>query len=148
MNARHATMDHRAILIVEDNLDDTLLLEDALKAANVNCPLVFTQDGKEAEAYLFNVSESNDLLPGLIFLDLTLPSLSGMKLLQELRANPATRRIPVIILTGSHEQRDLINSYNAGANSYVMKGGHIEEFHEKIKCLCRYWLEVCSLPSY
>jgi len=141
-------MDHRSILIVEDNSDDTLLLQGALDAANVNCPLVLTKDGKEAEDYLFKLSEGNDQLPGLIFLDLTLPSLSGMKLLQDLRANPATRRIPVIVITGSQEQQDLLDSYNSGANSYVRKGGHIAEFHEKIKCLCRYWLEVCRLPAY
>ncbi|MCE3234492.1 MAG: two-component system response regulator [Vampirovibrio sp.] len=140
-------MDIRPILIVEDNSDDQLLLANALEAADITSPIKFVKNGKEAQDYLFKQANKPSALPCLVFLDLTLPEIGGMALLKELRATPETRRLPVIVFTGSHQQKDLLDSYSYGANSYVVKGGTAEDFYDKIHCLCHYWLHICKLPA-
>lgn len=140
-------MDIRPILIVEDNADDQLLLANALEAAQITNPMKFVKDGKQAEEYLFKSIKKTSAMPCLVFLDLTLPEIGGLVLLKELRSRPETRRIPVIVFTGSHQQSDLLDSYTNGANSYIVKGGSMEDFYDKINCLCNYWLRICKLPA-
>lgn len=140
-------MDNRPILIVEDNQDDQLLLAKALEAANISSPVKFMTDGKEAEEYLFKTVKKPATMPCLIFLDLSLPEIGGIELLRSLRSRSETRRIPVIVFTGSSQQRDLLDSYSYGANSYIVKGGTTEDFFDKINCLCNYWLHICKLPT-
>ena len=131
----------RSILVVEDNDDDQLLVAQALKAAAVSRPVVFVQDVKAAKGYL------TQTLPCLILLDLSLPLEGGLEFLQAIRSEPKTRRIPVVVLTGSRAQQDLIDSYQYGANSYITKTGNLAEFYDKVSCMCTYWLDICQLPS-
>jgi CheY-like chemotaxis protein len=139
-------MKNRPILVVEDNEDDQFLLAHALEVAKVSHPLAFVKDVKSAKDYLRQNIGSPDASPCLILLDLTLPIEGGLEFLQAIRAEPKTRRLPVVVLTGSCQQQDLMNSYAYGANSYITKTGDLDEFYSKMSCLCMYWLDVCQLP--
>jgi two-component system, response regulator len=137
----------RSILVVEDNDDDQLVLANALQMARVDSPLVFVKDVQSAKEYLWQASNDVDTTPCLVLLDLSLPLQGGLEFLQAIRSEPKTRRIPVIVLTGSREQQDLIDSYSYGANSYIAKTGNLAKFYDKISCMCMYWLDICQLPS-
>jgi two-component system response regulator len=139
-------MDKRVILIVEDNPDDQLLLRNALEKAEVQNPLKFVANSEAAKEYLQQCEHSIRGMPSLIFLDLWLPNETGLAFLEELRNNKATHRIPVIVLTQSHQSEDLQESYQLGANSFIYKDGSLSEFNSKIRCICDYWLRVCQLP--
>jgi two-component system response regulator len=142
----YGAISKREILIIEDNPDDQSLILHALNQANIQNPLVFMRDGWEALQHLAMKYGIPREFPCLVILDLALPSLNGLKLLRQLRGNPKTRRIPIIVLTGSIEARDLYDSYYYGANSYIAKDGDPATFFDKIQCLCHYWLDVCQLP--
>lgn len=139
-------MDKRVILIIEDSLDDQLLLRSALEKADVQNPLKFVADNEAARDYLQQCEHSLRGMPSLIFLDLLLPHETGLAFLEALRNNKATHRIPVIVLTQSHQGKDLRKSYQLGANSFIYKGGSLSDFNNKIRCICDYWLKVCQLP--
>lgn len=139
-------MDKRVILIVEDNPDDQLLLRSALEKADVQNPLKFVANSETAKDYLQQCEHSIKGMPSLIFLDLLLPNENGLAFLEDLRNNKATHRIPVIVLTQSHQNEDLRESYQLGANSFVYKDGSLSDFNNKIRCICDYWLRVCQLP--
>ena len=134
------------ILLVEDNARDEVLTLRALKQNNIANEVVVTRDGVEALEYLFGTGayEGRDLtaMPKMILLDLKLPKVDGLQVLQQIRADARTRRLPVVIFTSSSEQEDMIKSYDLGANSYVRKPVGFEEFLEATKRLGLYWLVV------
>ena len=138
----------RPILLVEDNADDEELTLRALARSHVGNRVVVTRDGAEALAYLLGTPEAPALgpLPALVLLDLKLPKIDGLEVLQRLRAAPRTRRLPVVILTSSGEERDLIEAYDRGANSYVRKPVDFVQFVEAVKQLGLFWLVVNQPP--
>ena len=135
--------EQQVILLVEDNADDEALTLRALKKNNITNKVVVARDGVEAVDYLFGTGsyagrDPQDL-PRIVLLDLKLPKLNGFEVLEKLRADQRTRLLPVIILTASKEQRDIVHGYALGANSYVRKPVDFEQFVEAIRQLSRYW---------
>lgn len=133
------TIDCRDILLIEDNPDDVLLTKRALKKNSIANHLVVVTDGQEALDLLFSPGEAAPV-PCLILLDLKLPKVSGLEVLQRLRAEERTRLTPVVVLTTSSEEKDLIESYSLGANSYVRKPVDFNTFVEAVQQLGMYWL--------
>lgn len=138
------------ILLVEDNPDDVELTKRAFRKNNIANNLVVARDGIEALDYLFcrgayadrNIKDS----PRLILLDLKLPKMDGLQVLERLRAKEATRLIPVVILTSSKEEQDLISGYKSGANSYVRKPVDFIEFVAAVRHIGLYWLLINEPP--
>ena len=141
-------MNEGKILLVEDNPDDVALTQRALRSQNVKNELVVAKDGVEALAYLFGDANqpAAEELPAVILLDLKLPRVNGMEVLQRIRANERTKLLPVVILTSSDEERDVIDGYSLGANSYVRKPVDFVEFTEATKQLGLYWLLMNRAP--
>jgi len=143
-------MSDRIILLVEDNPDDEALTIRALKKNNILNKVVVARDGVEALDYLFGTVDSGDSntneLPQVILLDLKLPKLDGLEVLRRLRSDERTTTIPVIILTSSKEERDVIESYRLGANSYVVKPVDFNQFNEAVRQLGLYWLLLNESP--
>lgn len=141
-------LNHRVILLVEDNPDDEALTLRALKKNNVANRVIVARDGAQALEYLF--PEGGKLpveqLPALILLDLKLPKVDGLEVLKRLRADPHTQLIPVVILTSSKEERDMVSGYRLGCNSYIRKPVDFEQFIESIKQLGMYWLVLNEVP--
>jgi two-component system response regulator len=137
-------MSKKYILLVEDNPDDELLTLRALKNQNVINEVVVARDGAEALDRLFCRGKYADRdpspLPQVVLLDLKLPKLDGLEVLGEIRSDERTKFLPVVILTSSKEEKDLVSSYKLGANSYVRKPINFIEFSEAIKQLGLYWL--------
>jgi CheY-like chemotaxis protein len=125
----------RPIFLVEDNPDDERLTLRALRRGNLVNEICVTRDGEEALNVLFSLES----LPCVVLLDLKLPKVDGLEVLQQIRANTRTRRLPVVILTSSSEERDIVESYNLGANSYVRKPVEIDQFTEAVRQLGLYW---------
>jgi len=143
-------MDDKVILLVEDNADDEALTLRALKKNNIKNDVVVARDGVEALDYLLGSGPtagrpSHDV-PQLVLLDLKLPRVDGLEVLRRLRADPRTHLLPVVVLTSSKEERDLVNSYSLGANSYVRKPVDFGEFTEAIRQLGLYWLILNEAP--
>jgi two-component system response regulator len=132
------------ILLVEDNPDDEALTLRALRKNNVKNKVVVARDGAQALDYLFGTGSfagrDTTVLPQVVFLDLKLPKVDGLSVLRELRADPRTRMLPVVILTSSSEEQDKISGYGLGANSYVRKPVDFEQFIDAIQHLGLYWL--------
>ncbi|MBK8173416.1 MAG: response regulator [Sandaracinaceae bacterium] len=141
-------MTHSAILLVEDNPNDEALTLRALKRSNVANPVVVARDGAEALDYLFarGAHAARERLPQLVLLDLKLPKIDGLDVLKALRADERTRLLPVVILTSSLEEQDLIRGYSFGANSYVRKPVDFAEFVESVRQLGMYWLVLNEIP--
>ena len=137
-------MEEKIILLVEDNPDDVELTLRAFRKNNIGNKVVVARDGVEALDYLFGtgVHAGQDVkeLPVVILLDLKLPKIDGMEVLKRIRQNDRTKLLPVVILTSSAEQKDVIEGYSLGANSYVRKPVNVEQFVEAIKHLGLYWL--------
>jgi two-component system, response regulator len=137
-------MSDSSILLVEDNPDDEELTLRALRKNNIRNEVVVARDGVEALDYLFGtgVYAERDLtmMPRLVLLDLKLPKIDGLQVLRRLRADPRTRLLPVVILTSSKEQQDLIEGYGLGANSYVRKPVDFSQFIDAVRQLGLYWL--------
>lgn len=131
-----------AILLVEDTEDDIELTKRALKKNRLTNPLVVARDGQEALDYLFGDEE----LPAIILLDLQLPKVGGLEVLRRLKADPRTRLIPIIILTSSREERDVVDGYTHGANSYIRKPVDFDQFTEAVRQLGLYWLILNEPP--
>jgi two-component system, response regulator len=129
------------ILLVEDNPNDQLLTQRAFKKSNLGNELVIANDGEEALIYLFG-SEGTlpQPLPILVLLDLKLPKVDGLEVLQRIRSHERTQLLPVVILTSSKEQDDLVRSYKLGVNSYVRKPVDFNHFAEAVQQLGLYWL--------
>jgi len=136
---------------VEDNPADVALTRRALKKANILNEMIVARDGVEALDYLFctgvHVSRDPCILPELVLLDLKLPKVDGLEVLKRLRANPSTKLLPVVVLTSSKEESDLVNSYELGCNSYIRKPVDFNQFAEAVKQLGLYWLVLNELPS-
>jgi two-component system response regulator len=142
--------DDKFILLVEDNPDDEALTLRALKKNNISNRVVVTRDGAEALDFLFGVGayagrDATDV-PQIILLDLKLPKVDGLEVLRQLREDERTRLLPVIILTSSREEQDLIAGYSLGANSYVRKPVDFLQFTEAVKQLGLYWLVLNEAP--
>lgn len=140
----------REILLVEDNDDDRALTLRALRKNNITNEVVLAKDGVEALDYLFgtgaHAGRDTREQPALVLLDLKLPKLDGLEVLRRLRGDPRTRLLPVVILTSSKEDRDLLDGYSLGANSYVRKPVDFQEFIEAVRQLGLYWLLLNEPP--
>jgi two-component system response regulator len=140
----------KTILLVEDNPDDELLTLRALKKNNVLNQVVVAHDGVEALDYLFASGPYSErdsaVMPQLVLLDLKLPRVNGLEVLKRLRADERTRLLPVVILTSSREQQDMLDGYGLGANSYVRKPVNFEQFVRAIEQLKLYWLVLNETP--
>lgn len=140
----------RAILLVEDNPDDEELTLMALKESHLLNPIVVAHDGVEAMDYLFGQgaysAQGAPPLPAVILLDLKLPRLSGLEVLERLRAHPRTAFVPVVVLTSSSEEEDILNSYRRGANSFVRKPVVFDRFADAVRQLGLYWLLLNEGP--
>jgi len=131
------------ILLVEDNPDDEQLTRRALKEHNVANPVDVALDGQEAIDILFDPERK---LPALVLLDLRLPKVSGLEVLRRLRADPARKLVPVVILTASKEESDLVQGYSFGANSYIRKPVDFKQFSAAVAHLSMYWLLLNEAP--
>jgi two-component system, response regulator len=138
------------IVLVEDNPTDEALVLRAFKKYNLSAKIIVVRDGAEAVDFIFCQGAYKDRdprdVPQLIFLDLKLPKLSGLEVLRQIRANEHTRLLPVIMLTSSKEEQDLIQSYRSGANSYIRKPIEYDQFLEAIRELSLYWLKLNERP--
>jgi two-component system response regulator len=134
------------ILLVEDNPDDELLTRRAFRKNNFPSRLLVARDGAEAIDYLLArgryASRDVNLMPEIILLDLRLPKMDGLEVLRHLRSNERTRLLPVVILTSSDEEKDIIDSYALGANGYIRKPVNHEQFSEAIRRIGLYWLQL------
>jgi CheY-like chemotaxis protein len=143
-------MEQKIILLVEDNPDDEALTLRALQKNNILNDVVIAHDGVEALDYLFGAGayagRDLSLLPQVILLDLKLPRVDGLEVLRRLRADERTRLLPVVILTSSNEEQDMINGYSLGANSYVRKPVDFTQFADAVRHLGLYWLVLNETP--
>jgi two-component system response regulator len=140
----------KVILLVEDNPDDEALTLRALKRSNIANNVVVARDGAEALDYLFatgaHTGSATSDPPQIIFLDLKLPKVDGLEVLRRLRADKRTKLLPVVILTSSKEEQDIISGYSLGANSYIRKPVDFEKFAESARQLGLYWLVLNESP--
>jgi two-component system response regulator len=138
------------ILLVEDNPDDEELTIRALKKNNIRNDVVVAHDGAEALDYLFgtgtHAGRDASLLPQIVLLDLKLPKVDGLGVLRTIRGDARTRRVPVVILTSSKEERDLLEGYDLGTNSYIRKPVDFTAFTEAVRQLGLYWLVLNESP--
>ena len=138
------------ILLVEDNLQDAELTIRALRKRNLANHLIHVSDGQEALDFLFGSGTYQgrdvNLLPKVVLLDLKLPKLDGIDVLRRLRADPRTCLLPVVVLTSSREDRDVVETYKLGANSYIVKPVDFEKFSEAVSRLGLYWLLLNESP--
>lgn len=145
-------MTEPAILLVEDNPDDVELTRLAFEEGNVANPLYVARDGQEALDCLFGDSNAicpdAEFHPGLILLDLKLPKVDGLQVLKRIRENPRTSCLPVVVLTSSSEEEDVVKSYSLGANAYVRKPVDYGEFVAAAKTLGLFWLIVNEPPPW
>ena len=139
------------ILLVEDNPDDVELTLHALKEQNITNHIEVVRDGAEALDFIFCTGQyehrSMENAPKLILLDLKLPRVDGLEVLEKIKSDPRTKAIPVVILTSSREERDIVESYKLGVNSYITKPVDFEQFSEAVRQLGLYWL-LLNEPPY
>jgi two-component system, response regulator len=144
-------MSEKIILLIEDNQDDEELAVLAFERSRIANAMVVVRDGQEALDYFFGTAANGGLdakaLPQVVLLDLKLPKVGGLEVLRRLRADPRTRRLPVVVLTSSKEEQDLLESYDCGANSYVRKPVDFARFAEAIHQLQMYWLVLNESPA-
>jgi len=140
------------ILLVEDNPDDVDLTLRAFRKSKIANEIIIARDGVEALDYLFatgqHAGRDNSSLPQLVLLDLKLPRLDGLQVLERIRANTKTKLLPVVILTSSTEQPDLVTGYSLGANSYIRKPVDFQEFLVAVRRLGLYWLLLNQPPPH
>lgn len=143
-------MDNKIILLVEDNPDDEALTLRALTKNNITNDVVVARDGVEALDYLLGAGKyagrDTSVMPQLILLDLKLPKIDGLEVLRRIRADERTRLLPVVILTSSNDEKDRINGYGLGANSYVRKPVDFTQFIDAVRQLGLYWLLLNEPP--
>lgn len=144
-------MKNKVILIVEDDIADEELTLRALKRTGLADEVIVARDGVEALEYLFGTGtlkgRDTRLQPQLVLLDLKMPKMDGLQVLTNLRADERTKRLPVVVLTSSSEEEDMIKSYEHGANSYVRKPVDFEQFADAIRQVTMYWLLINEAPS-
>jgi two-component system response regulator len=138
----------KSILLVEDNLDDVALTQRAFKKSQIANEIIVVHDGAQALDFLQPAGSDteNPPLPAVVLLDLNLPKVSGLEVLERLRAHERTRLLPVVILTSSREEQDVMESYRLGANSYIRKPVDSIQFTEAVRQLGLYWLVVNVPP--
>lgn len=143
-------MNEKIILLVEDNPDDVTLTIRAFKKNNILNEVVVAGDGVEALDYLFGTGKyagrDTSALPAVVLLDLKLPKMNGLEVLQRMRADERTKFVPVVILTSSKEEQDVINGYKVGCNSYIRKPVDFNQFIDAVKQLGMYWLLINESP--
>ncbi|MDZ7721492.1 MAG: response regulator [candidate division KSB1 bacterium] len=143
-------MREKRILLVEDDENDMLLTLRSLKDSNIVNPIDVVRDGVEALDYLLGRGQYSDHqerdAPAVVLLDLKLPKLGGLEVLRHIRSEPRTKHLPVVILTSSSEEKDIINGYKLGANSYVRKPVEFEQFCSAVKQLGCYWVLLNQAP--
>lgn len=143
-------MNEKIILLIEDNPDDEILVIRALKKNRILNEIVVVRDGAEALDYLFGTGSYTerdiDVMPQVILLDLKLPKIDGLEVLRRIKENERTKMLPVVVITSSTEERDLIESYSLGANSYIQKPVDYYQFTEAVKQLGLYWLVLNISP--
>jgi CheY-like chemotaxis protein len=144
-------MDKKVILLVEDNPDDVELTMRALKKNNILNEVLVARDGVEALDYLFMTGmysgRDPDAPPMVVLLDLKLPRVDGLEVLRKIRADERTKLLPVVILTTSNEERDLVSGYSLGCNSYIRKPVDFAQFTEAVKTIGLYWLLLNVPPK-
>ncbi|MFM2063616.1 MAG: hypothetical protein RLZZ507_3287 [Cyanobacteriota bacterium] len=138
------------ILMADDDDDDSLLVHDALLESQLPIQLYTVKDGEELMDYLSHRGLYTDVSkaprPALILLDLNMPKKPGLEVLKEIKTHPQLRQIPVIVLTGSSAEEDIYNTYNFGANSFIIKPGNFTSLVEVMKTIGKYWFEIVELP--
>lgn len=139
-------LDPVKILLVEDNRHDVEITVRALKKGQIKNELVVARDGQEALDILLGEGGGNGIEPGLILLDLNLPKVNGLDVLRELKADPKLRRVPVIVLTASTHEEDVVRSYDLGVNTFISKPVEFEEFIKVITMIEQYWILIATLP--
>ncbi len=141
----------QAILLVDDNPDDVELTINALSSLNLPCEVDVVSDGAEALDYLIGdnaqIESRRRPLPHLVLLDLNMPKIGGLEVLRRLRAEESTKTLPVVILTTSRDEIDIIDSYNLGANSYIVKPVDFKQFIAAVEQLGLYWLLLNRFPE-
>lgn len=139
------------ILIADDDADDRMLIADALEEARLNNPVDFVKDGVELMEYLNHEGEfahlTDDHLPSIILLDLNMPRKDGRTALKEIRADDRFRRIPIVVLTTSKSEEDILRTYNLGVNSFITKPVTFNGLVKVIQVLSTYWIEIVALPD-
>jgi two-component system, response regulator len=143
-------MSNKVILLVEDNEDDEIMTVHSLRDGGYQGEIVIARDGQEAVDWLFSEGEHSsrnpDAVPAVVLLDIRLPKLSGFEVLSAIRRRPESRHVPVVMLTASSEQEDMVRSYELRANSYVRKPVSIVEFRKVMHSLGVYWTEYNQCP--
>ena len=151
MEEKSMSLDETEILLVEDNPTDAELTMRALKRKNLVNQLVWVKDGAEALDFIFAKGEYSNRnpenLPKLILLDLRMPKVDGLEVLHAIKENEKTKNIPVVVLTSSQEDRDIVESYKLGVNSYVSKPVEFDEFIEAVSTMGFYWILINKPPS-
>lgn len=139
-------MENKIILLVEDNPKDVALTERGLTKSNICNTLVVARDGVEAIDYLFDKARTAADMPVVVLLDLKLPRIDGIEVLRRIRAEERTKSLPIVILTSSNEEKDVMQSYDLGANSYIRKPVKFNDFADAIRQLGLYWLVLNQPP--
>lgn len=132
------------ILLVEDSLEDAELIVRTLKKHNLANHLMHVQDGEEALQFLMN---DHDVMPRLVLLDLKMPKVDGIEVLRTLKAHPEKKLIPVVVLTSSREERDIVESYRLGVNAYIVKPVDFEKFVRAVSDIGLFWLILNQPPK-
>lgn len=140
-----------SILVADDDPDDRLLIKDALDEVRLANVVDFVEDGEQLIDYLYARNGFEDRegkpLPGLVLLDLNMPRKDGREALQEIKADPKLRRMPVVILTTSKAEEDIFRTYDLGVNSFVVKPVSFEELMKTMSMVSEYWLQIVQLPN-
>ena len=138
------------ILVADDDPDDRMLTKDALDECRLANEVHFVENGEELMDYLYRRGRfehlKKNLLPGLILLDLNMPKKDGREALKEIRSDPALRRIPIVVLTTSKAEEDILRTYELGVNSFIIKPVTFESLVDIVKTLAKYWFEIVELP--
>ncbi len=138
------------ILLVEDNLQDIEIAHRAFAKGRVRNELIVVRDGQEALDYLYHRGKFQDHAtsprPGMILLDLNLPRVSGMEVLQKIKQDERLKAIPVIVMTVSQREEDIVKSYNLGVNTYIQKPVEFENFMKVVNAIQEYWILIATLP--
>ncbi len=138
------------ILIADDDADDRMMIKDAFEDSRLNNELDFVEDGEQLIAYLRRQGEFSRLAgepyPGVVLLDLNMPKMDGREALKEMKADPNLCRIPVVVLTTSEAEEDIVRTYGLGVNSFITKPVTFDGLVKVVTVLCSYWIEIVALP--